>query len=240
MTLLDLMVSLIYRFINGPQNIDFQAYIQQSNYYLDDPDGADYTKLRSGCGPVAYPGAAVYIYTGLNLLSGRNATWNFAQCVHIPIDIYRTWLLVKVYKLALGPKLIERRQTYAVLFIMLQAKYKWIGVLFNFNDVVMHVVALTGIYFHLRQNQLLSILFMGFAASIKMSALLFLPGALLLQAFEYGVFRGSVIYLLGTILVQFLFGLEFILKNWRGYKEMAYDFDRNFDQSESINFHYIS
>ena len=99
---------------------------------------------------MAYPGAAVYIYTALNLLSGRNATWNFAQCIHIPLDIYRTWLLVKVYKLALGPKLIERRQTYAILFIMLQAKYKWVGVLFNFNDVVMHVVALTGIYFHLR------------------------------------------------------------------------------------------
>lgn len=81
---------------------------------------------------------------------------------------------------------------------------------------------------------------MGTAASVKMSALLFLPGALLVQAFEYGVLRGSVLYLLGTLLIQFLFGLEFVLKNWRGYKEMAYDFGRNFDQSESINFHYIS
>ena len=152
LVLLDLGVSMIYRCINGPQNIDFQAYIQQSNYYLDDPEGADYTKLRSGCGPVAYPGAAVYIYTALNLLSGRNATWNFAQCVHIPLDIYRTWMLVKVYKLALGEKLIKERKMYALFFIMFQAKYKWVGVLFNFNDVVMHVIALTGIYFHLRQS----------------------------------------------------------------------------------------
>jgi len=37
-----------------------------------------------------------------------------------------------------------------------------------------------------------------------------------------------------------MFGLEFIIKNWRGYKEMAYDFGRNFDQSESINFHYLT
>ena len=81
---------------------------------------------------------------------------------------------------------------------------------------------------------------MGLASSVKMSALLFLPGALLIQAFEYGVFRGSDVYLLGIILVQFICGLEFILKNWRGYKEMAYDFGRNFDQSESINFHYIT
>ena len=108
MALLDFMVSMVYRIVNGPQNIDFQAYIQQSNYYLDDPDGADYTKLKSGCGPVAYPGAAVYIYTLLNLISGRNATWNFAQCVHLPLDLYRTWILVKVYKLALGNRIIEQ------------------------------------------------------------------------------------------------------------------------------------
>ena len=76
---------------------------------------------------------------------------------------------------------------------------------------------------------MLSMLFMGLATSVKMSAILFLPGALLIQAFEYGVFRGSLVYLVGTLFVQFLCGLEFILKNWRGYKEMAYDFGRNFD-----------
>ena len=73
-----------------------------------------------------------------------------------------------------------------------------------------------------------------------MCGILFLPGAIVIQAYEYGVFRGSAIYVLGTILVQFICGFEFIMKNWRGYKEMAYDFDRNFDQSESINYHYIT
>ena len=42
---------------------------------------------------------------------------------------------------------------------------------------------------------------MGLAAAVKMSALLFLPGALLLQAFEYGVARGSVVYLVGMVAV---------------------------------------
>ena len=51
--------------------------------------------------------------------------------------------------------------------------------MFNFNDVVMHVTALIAIYFHLKQNQWLAILFMGTASAIKMSALLYLPGCLL-------------------------------------------------------------
>lgn len=73
--------------------------------------------------------------------------------------------------------------------------------LFNFNDVIMHVTALIALYFHLKQNQLLAIFFMGTASAIKMSALLYLPGCLLVQAFEYGIFRGSLVYLIGVIVV---------------------------------------
>ena len=99
--ILDLYISLIYRMICGPQNIDLQAYIQQSNYYLDDPEGANYKTLRSECGPVAYPGAAVYFYSLVNILSGRNVTWNFGQIMHIVFDVFRMYLLVKIYKIAM-------------------------------------------------------------------------------------------------------------------------------------------
>ena len=47
----------------------------------------------------------------------------------------------------------------------------------------------------------MAILVMGTAAAIKMSALLYLPGALLIQAFEFGIFRGSLVYLVGLIIV---------------------------------------
>ena len=65
----------------------------------------------------------------------------------------------------------------------------------------MQVVALVGIYYHLKQNQIMSIIFMGTAAAIKMSALLYLPGALLIQAFEYGIYRGSLVYFIGIFIV---------------------------------------
>ena len=67
---------------------------------------------------------------------------------------------------------------------------------------------------------------MGTASAVKMSALLYLPGCLLIQAFEYGIFRGSLVYLIGVVAVQLLWGLEFILANRAGYFEMAYDFNR--------------
>ena len=91
----------------------------------------------------------------------------------------------------------------------------------------MHLVALTSIYFHLKSQIFLAVFFMGFSASIKMSAFLYVPGCLLVTAYEYGILS-ALAYLIGFFLVQLLFGLEFLLKNHKGYYYMAYDFDRKF------------
>ena len=74
---------------------------------------------------------------------------------------------------------------------------------------------------------MVAIFFMGFAASIKMSALLYVPGCLLVSAFEYGI-HSALVYLIGIFIVQIGFGLEFLLKNAKGYFRMAYDFERKF------------
>jgi hypothetical protein len=50
---------------------------------------------------------------------------------------------------------------------------------------------------------------------------------MLISAQQYGIFS-AVVYLIGAFAVQFLFGLEFLLKNAKGYLLMAYDFDRKF------------
>jgi hypothetical protein len=68
---------------------------------------------------------------------------------------------------------------------------------------------------------------MGFASSIKFSAFLYLPGCMLVSAQQYGIFS-ALVYLIGIFAVQLLFGLEFMLKNAKGYFLMAYDFDRKF------------
>lgn len=198
--LVDLWTSLVFAFVCGPNNIDLQAYIQQSNHYLNDPDGADYTKLMSDVGPVAYPGGAVYVYTFVNLISGRNVTWEFGQKMHIVIDLFRSWLLVKVYKLAYQRHMVKDRKLYVFALIFLQAKYKFASVVFNFNDTVIHLIALVSIYFHLRSKFWLAVFFMGFAASVKMSAFLYVPGCLLVTAFEWGILW-SAVYLVCFFLV---------------------------------------
>lgn len=155
--------------------------------------------------------------------------------MHIVVDVFRTWMLVKVYKLAYGRQVMTEKKTYVYAMILLQAKYKFCSVVFNFNDTMIHLMALISIYYQLKGKQALAIFFMGFASSIKFSAFLYLPGCMLISAQQYGIFS-AVVYLVGAFAVQFGFGLEFLLKNAKGYLLMAYDFDRKFAQSESINF----
>jgi len=103
-------------------------------------------------GPVAYPGGAVYVYTLINLISGRNVTWAYGQYMHIVIDFFRTWLLVKVYKLAYGKRMIEEKNMYVYGLILMQSKYKFCSVIFNFNDTIVHLMALVSIYFHMKSK----------------------------------------------------------------------------------------
>lgn len=68
---------------------------------------------------MAYPGGAVYVYTFVNLISGRHVTWEFGQYMHIVIDVFRMWLLVKVYKLAYGQKMVTERKGYVFALLLL-------------------------------------------------------------------------------------------------------------------------
>jgi len=120
--------------------------------------------------------------------------------MHIVVDFFRMWLIVKVYKMAYGSKMVKERKSYVFALLLMQAKYKFCSVVFNFNDTIMHLVALISIYFHLKRWQYSAIFFMGFAASIKMSALLYVPGCMLVSAFEYGI-HSALIYLIGITIV---------------------------------------
>jgi hypothetical protein len=72
--------------------------------------------------------------------------------MHIVIDFFRTWLLVKVYKLAYGKRMIEEKNMYVYGLILMQSKYKFCSVIFNFNDTIVHLMALVSIYFHMKSK----------------------------------------------------------------------------------------
>jgi hypothetical protein len=43
--------------------------------------------------------------------------------------------------------MVRDRKAYVFALIFLQAKYKFVSVVFNFNDSIVHLIALISVYF---------------------------------------------------------------------------------------------
>ena len=80
---------------------------------------------------------------------------------------------------------------------------------------------------------------LGIAINIKMSAILLVPGFLLVIAFERGLIR-SLLTLVILVMVQIFIGLEFLLVNPKAYLNMSYNFERQFVKREQVNFQFLT
>jgi hypothetical protein len=66
--------------------------------------------------------------------------------IHFVVDIVRMWLTVKVYKNAFRETPIRSNSTFYIFYLLLfTAKYKFAGIISNFNDCFMVVVVLFAI-----------------------------------------------------------------------------------------------
>ena len=80
---------------------------------------------------------------------------------------------------------------------------------------------------------------LGIAVNIKMSALLMVPGFMLVVAFERGLIRALLVFVI-ILFVQVFIGLEFLLVNAKAYLNMSYNFERQFVKREQVNFQFMT
>ena len=113
------------------------------------------------------------------------------------------------------------------LLLSLSLGPKLLSCLACFNDSISSFFLVLSLYYWLN-NRLLAFLFFSIALSIKMSALLMLPGFLLTACFRYGPVKTLVI-LVFIATFQILIALPFILENPQAYFSMAFDLGRKFD-----------
>ena len=123
--LLDLWISLVVRKVSGCHQIDLAAYAEQSKIYMTTTN--DYAKLIGDTGPIQYPAASLYLYSFFNYITNFDVNKHNMSDIHIILDIFRMWLIVRVYKKAMehkpgGPKM------YVFVMLLLEAKYKFVGV----------------------------------------------------------------------------------------------------------------
>ena len=116
---------------------------------------------------------------------------------------------------------------HVFFLLLLESKYKFVGITHQFNDCFMMIFCLGAIHVWQYGYLWLSSIFLGIAVNIKMSALLMIPGYMLTVAFEAGLIK-SLLSLFVIIALQILIGIEFILANKEAYFSMSYNFERVF------------
>jgi len=105
--------------------------------------------------------------------------------VHVVLDVFRMWLLVKIYKKAYGSDRghPSQRKMHVFFLLLLESKYKFVGITHQFNDCFMMIFCLMGIHTWQYGYLWVSTVMLGIAVNIKMSALLMIPGFMLTVAF---------------------------------------------------------
>ena len=123
---------------------------------------------------------------------------------------------------------------YVFMLLLIEAKYKFVGITHQFNDCFMIIFALIAILLWQKGQLFLSSVMLGIAINIKMSALLLLPGFALTTCIDgrHGGVVKMVISVFIMAAMQYLIGLEFINTNSKAYWSMAYNFDRVFQKVE--------
>ena len=103
----------------------------------------------------------------------------------------------------------------------------------------MVLFALLGIHAWQLSHLTLSTVLLAIAINIKMSALLLIPGYLLTVAQSRGLIK-TILSLVAMLVLQILFGIEFIRVNKDAYFDMSYNFKRVFLKVEQVNFQFMT
>jgi len=89
--------------------IDWVAYMEQISQFLSGE--RDYTKIRGGTGPLVYPAAHVYTYTGLYYLTDEGKDIFFSQQIFALLYLSTLTLVMACYWKAKVRTAPDRMQT---------------------------------------------------------------------------------------------------------------------------------
>lgn len=109
--------------------------------------------------------------------------------LHIFLDAVKMYLFMRILKKALP----NDSSMWVVFVSAFQVKQKYVTVINNFNDIFMVITCLWAIYLLISKNDLsntrhlCSIFLLSLGINFKMSAILMLPGYLLVHAFKNGL-----------------------------------------------------
>ncbi|KAK4126398.1 glycosyltransferase family 58 protein [Parathielavia appendiculata] len=205
------------------------AYMQQIAHFLSGE--RDYTLIRGDTGPLVYPAAHVWIYTGLYHLTDRGQNILLAQQLFAAVYLAALAVVMACYTRARAPP-------YVFPMLVLSKRLHSVFVLRCFNDCFAALFLWLAIFFWQRRAWGAGALMCTLGLGVKMSLLLVLPAVgvvLLLGAgFETSLRLASMM-----ALVQVLVAVPFLAHNPWGYLGRAFELSRQFMFKWTVNWRFV-
>lgn len=187
----------------------------------------DYTVIKGGTGPLVYPAAHVYVYTGLYHLTDKGTNILLAQQLFGALYMATLGVVMLCYWRAGVPP-------YVFPVLVLSKRLHSIFVLRCFNDGVAVLFLWLAILAWQRRQWSVGALVYSFGLGVKMSLLLALPAVGVMLFLARG-FQGSLRLAWLMAQLQIVLAVPFLSTNWRGYLGRAFELSRQFKYEWTVN-----
>ncbi|THH29639.1 hypothetical protein EUX98_g4553 [Antrodiella citrinella] len=231
------LTQLIIRFIAYTE-IDWETYIYQLELYLKGE--RSYSLISGPTGPLVYPAGHVHIHHLLYSVTDSGTNVARAQQIYGALYVATLAMTCAIYGRAGGIP------NWAVILLPLSKRLHSIFALRLFNDCWTVFLAQGAIlaYGYGRDvgygfgQDMVGTLLYSAAISVKMSALLYLPGVLLVIFRRYNI-RGVAGHLSLIIGTQVIFGLPFLRHAEWEYLNGAFNFGHAFLYKWTVNWRFV-
>ncbi|KAF6824093.1 hypothetical protein CPLU01_11022 [Colletotrichum plurivorum] len=217
--------------------IDWVAYMEQVAQFVSGE--RDYTKIKGGTGPLVYPAAHVYTYTGLYYLTDEGKSIFLAQQLFAVLYLATLAVVMACYWQA-KVRPIPRRQVPPYIFplLILSKRLHSVFVLRCFNDCFATLFLWLAIYFFQKRLWTPGAILYSWGLGIKMSLLLVLPAVGVVLFLGRG-FHGSLRAAWLMAQLQIVTGVPFLATNAGGYLGRAFELSRQFFFKWTVNWRFV-
>ncbi|GAB0132445.1 dolichyl-P-Man:Man(5)GlcNAc(2)-PP-dolichol alpha-1,3-mannosyltransferase [Epichloe bromicola] len=205
--------------------IDWVAYMEQISQFVSGE--RDYTKMEGGTGPLVYPAAHVYTYTGLYYLTDRGKNVLLAQQLFAVLYMATLAVVMLCYWRAKVPP-------YIFPLLILSKRLHSVFVLRCFNDCFAAFFFWLAIWFFQNRQWMLGSIAYSWGLGIKMSLLLSLPAVAVVLLLGRGL-GGSLRLASLMAQMQVAMAIPFLSANWKGYVGRAFELSRQFKFEWTVN-----
>ncbi|EPQ58193.1 glycosyltransferase family 58 protein [Gloeophyllum trabeum ATCC 11539] len=224
-----IVTQLIIRYIPYTE-IDWRTYMSQVELYIKGV--RDYSLIEGPTGPLVYPAGHVYVHEFLYLLTGKGSNVGLSQQIYALLYILSLIIMCSIYRQTRGVP------NWLVLLLPLSKRLHSIFVLRLFNDCWSVVAVEAAVLAYQRGRDDLGTILFSAALSVKMSALLFLPGVLVILFKRHGLLQ-TLRHVALLMITQVLIASPFLVENSWAYTTRAFEFSRVFLYRWTVNWRFV-